>query len=190
MRFVLPLSACAGVLVVTALGGCGDALSLLPASQENKVDTVVVFAANGTGITQPSGYSIVSRSRIRLDQGNTFDFIYYINSEGRHFFLPVAAIASTGRTTGNAGFQKTDTPFEDILIAQQLGYITNDSIPITPGQTFYARSTVSQACDLGIPFYAKVQVLSIDDVHRGVSFRILSNVNCGYRGLQTGIPKQ
>src|SRR5512147_1724698 len=128
MRLVTPLSALAGVLVVSALGGCGNALSLLPASQENVVDTVVVWAATNTPIYEPSGYSIVSRSRIRLDQGNTFDFIFDIDAKGRHVFLPVAAIASTGRTTGNAGFQPTDTPFENITVAQQLGYITNDTV--------------------------------------------------------------
>jgi len=41
---------------------------------------------------------------------------------------------------------------------------------------------------LGIPYYAKMQVLFIDDAARAIRFRILTDINCGYRGLQPGLP--
>ncbi len=76
-------------------------------------------------------------------------------------------------------------------MAQQLGYVTNDSVPVTLHQVYYARSVVNTSvCTLGIPFYAKLEVLAIDDSTRSVTFRILTNVNCGYRGLEAGLPKK
>ena len=39
-------------------------------------------------------------------------------------------------------WQATDTPFDSITVAQQLGYVTNDSVPVTLHQVYYARSVV------------------------------------------------
>jgi hypothetical protein len=181
---VLPLAA-------AVLGACGDPLSLNPATVDNRVDTVTVWAANGTPVYLPSAYDIALRTRERLDQISGFDFIYAIRPAGKHVFLPLAAVAPTGRTTGNPGFQVTETPFDSITVAQQLGYVTVDTVPATLGQVYYARSAVNTTlCVLGIPFYAKLEVLSFDDAQRSVTFRILTNVNCGYRALQVGLPKK
>ena len=38
--------------------------------------------------------------------------------------------------------------------------------------------------------YAKLHVLAIDTVARRIDFEILTNVNCGYRGLEEGLPKR
>jgi hypothetical protein len=190
MRPSVLLSALAVILVVTAVGGCGSTLSLNPAVIENRVDTVVVWAANGTPIFRPSGYSIAARTTVRLDQGGNFDFIYRIDAAGRPVFLPLAAIAATGRTIGNPGFQVSTTRFDDITVGQQLNYVTNDTVHIAAGEVFFARSEVSSACTLGIPYYAKLEILAFDDTERAVTFRILSNINCGYRGLTIGLPTQ
>jgi hypothetical protein len=191
MRSAGLLSAIVLPLATAVLGACGDPLSLNPATIANQVDTVTVWAANGTPVYLPSAYDIYLRARERLDQVSGFDFLYAISPAGKHVFLPLAAVAPTGRTTGNPGFQATETPFDSITVAQQLGYVTTDTVPATLGQVYYARSALNTtACPLGIPFYAKMQVLSFDDSVRSVTFRILSNVNCGYRALEVGLPKK
>jgi hypothetical protein len=51
-------------------------------------------------------------------------------------------------------------------------------------------------CSYGIPavYYAKLHVLTIDTTStpngRRINFEILTDLNCGYRGLQTGLPSQ
>jgi hypothetical protein len=53
------------------------------------------------------------------------------------------------------------------------------------------RSRPSQ-CIYGaiVYYYAKVQVLHIDTVARRIDLRVLADQNCGYRGLEPGIPSQ
>jgi hypothetical protein len=41
---------------------------------------------------------------------------------------------------------------------------------------------------IGLPKYAKLEVLSFDDVTRIVTFRIITDDNCGFRGLEPGLP--
>jgi len=173
-----------------ALGGCGNPLSLAAPIYENRVDTVRVWAASQTPIFRPSGYSITFRQVQRLDQVATFDFLYDVDAAGQRVFLPFEAVAHTGRLAGNPGLQATPTPFEAITEAQQLGYLTTDTIPVAVGQVFYARSVIDPNCGLGIPYYAKVKVLAFDDTDRSVQFEVLANINCGYRSLVIGLPEK
>lgn len=173
-----------------AWAGCGDPLSLLPAAFPNVVDTTSIYAASGTPVTQPSGYVIAQRSPARLDQVSTFDFLYDITPAGEHIFLPLAALVNTGRASGNPGFLLATQPFDSITIALQQGYVTADTVPLALGEVLYVRSAVDPNCGLGIPYYAKLQVLGFDDSARKVTFQVLANVNCGYRGLELGLPKK
>ena len=185
-RFALSL-----LLGVPALAGCGDPLSLLPAAFENRVDTLSLWATSRSPVTQPSGYIIGQRLPVRLDQVTSFDFLYDENAAGEHYFIPLAALVSTGRTSGNPGFREEPTlGFDAITLAPQSEYISADTVRFRVGDVFYARSQVESSCGLGIPYYAKLQVLGIDAVEHFVRFRILANINCGYRGLEIGIPEK
>lgn len=190
MRPRVPLSALFTLLASATLAGCGDALSLVPARFENRVDTVTMYALTGTPVHRPSAYLMLLRSAIRLDQTSNFDFLYDINAAGEHVFLPIGAVVNTGRTTSNSGFQTTEAPFDSISTGVQTGYTTADTVYARLGEVFYLRSSVDPACVLGIPYYAKLQVLGFDDAARKVVFQILANVNCGYRSLLVGFPKK
>jgi hypothetical protein len=190
MRLSRFLPVAGGVLWAALVQACGDPLSLSPAVFENREDTVTVWAATGTPVHLPSGYSIAGRTRVRLDQISSFDFIYDISPAGRRVFIPLAALVPTEGTSGTPGLQATATPFDNIALAEQLGYVVKDSIDAVRGQVYYARSTLDGTCALGIPYYAKLEVLSFDSEARSVTFRILTNINCGYRGLQHGLPKK
>lgn len=190
MRSTGLLSAFCALTAAAALTGCGDPLSLLPARFDNREDTVSIWAATNTPIDRPSAYIIGARTRVRLDQVSTFDFLYDVDPAGRSVLLPIGAVVNTGSAGGVPGFLKTATGFDNITIAEQLGYVTKDTVVVAPGDIFYVRSTLDPNCFLGIPYYAKLQVLAVDDSSRAVRFRILTNINCGYRGLQPGLPKQ
>src|ERR1043166_4806171 len=188
MRLTVLRSAFLLLLGVTAWAGCGNELSLLPATIENQVDTTSLFATSLTPVTAPSGFQISSKTRVRLDQVNTFDFLYDVNAIGDHYFLPLAALVNTGKTTGNAGFRLASTPFDSITIAPQSDYVSSDTVFFRLGDVLFARSGVESTCTLGIPYYAKLQILAIDDSAHRVKFQVLINSNCGYRGLAVGLP--
>jgi len=190
MRPTVFRSAVLLLLGALAWAGCGDPLSLLPAVFENRVDTLAMYAASGTSVGLPSGFLIAQRVPVRLDQVNNFDFIYDITPAGEHVFLPIAALVATGRTTGNPGFQLTADDFDSITVALQQGYVSADTVRLSAGQVYFARSAVDPSCGLGIPYYAKLEVIGFDDSARKVAFRILANINCGYRGLEVGLPKK
>jgi hypothetical protein len=188
MRSSVLRSAFLLLLGASAWAGCGDPLSLNPATIENTVDTTFLFATSLTPVTDPSGFQISSKTVVRLDQVNTFDFLYDVNPAGEHYFLPLAALINTGKTTGNAGFRLATSPFDSITIAEQSDYVSSDTVFFRIGDVFYARSQVESSCSLGIPYYAKLQILAIDDSAYRVKFRFLVNTNCGYRGLSVGLP--
>ena len=185
--FRFPLALAALALASQSLS-CGDPLSLRPPVFPNRVDTVTVYAVTGTPIFQPSGYVISIRSAVRLDFFPSFDFAYHIDDAGKRSFLPYDLITGSERTSGNPGLQPTETPFETIDVAQQLGYVVRDTVEAVAGQVYYVRSELPQGCAFGTPLYAKLQVLAVDDSARAVRFQILNNINCGYRGLTVGLP--
>lgn len=179
-----------GTAASAAIAGCGGDITLGPAVFENRTDTLQLWAATGTPVYLPSAYIISIKSGARLDQISYFDFLYDITPSGEHILLPLAAVASTGTALGNPGLLPTTTSYDSIQVAEQTGYVTADTLPIRVGDIFYARSRPSASCFLGIPYYAKLQVLSIKDEDRSLFVQILSNINCGYRGLQPGLPKK
>jgi hypothetical protein len=183
------LFSAAGTLAfVAALAGCGDPLSLTPAVFANREDTVKIWAATQTSIHLPSAYTITGRSRVRLDQVTNFDFLYDISPSGRQVFIPLYALVPTTNTAGTPGLQATASAFDNITLAEQLGYVAKDSVDATLRQVYFVRSALDQTCGLGIPYYAKMEVLSFNPDERSVTFRILTNINCGYRGLEAGLP--
>lgn len=190
MRLTTLVSAASAFLTAALLAACGDPLSLAPASIENRVDTLRLYSVSQTAIQFPSAYIMAARTATRLDQVVTFDFLYDTDDDGGHFFVPYAAVAPTTQTVRLPGFLATTTAFNAITVGEQVGYVINERIPLTVGQVLYVRSAVHPNCGIGLPFYGKLEVLSFDDEARSVRFRLLVNVNCGYRGLELGIPKK
>ncbi len=188
MRSITLLFAFCVLLAAAALTGCGSPLSLLAAVVVNRQDTVKVWAASNTALNLPSGYTILARQRVRLDQVSSFDFIYDVDHAGRSLLLPLGAVVNTGSSTGIPGFQESTTPFDQITIAQQLNYITKDTVVTAVGKVYFVRANLDGSCSLGVPYYAKLEVLAIDDVERSMTFRIVTDINCGYRGLELGLP--
>jgi hypothetical protein len=114
--------------------------------------------------------------------------MYDVDPAGRTVLLPLGAVVNTGSNTGIPGFQESTTPFDDITIAQQLNYITKDTVATAVGKVYFVRATLDGSCSLGVPYYAKMEVLSIDEAARSMTFRIVTDINCGYRGLALGLP--
>ena len=125
--------------------------------------------------------------RVLESQRNDIDMVGKLtvtSATGQPVLLPRAAlgIASTG--SADPGLQKTTDTFDEIDEAPSNGYITDAKVPVAVGDRLLVRSRV--ICSLGVPLYAKIEVLSIED--GSIHFKVLADQNCGYRGLQPGFP--
>ena len=184
------------VVAAVLLAACNDPFAVLPASISNTVDTVEVYAVNGTPLDKPSGYVIPDRSPLRIGIDTpryNFDFLYRIDATTGPEFVPFSVVTPVPVGTsaaGRAGFLATTSTFDAITEAEQTGFVVDKPAKLVVGQVMYARSGLPNGCYLGIPYYAKLQILSFDASQRSVKFQILANVNCGYRGLEPGLPKR
>jgi hypothetical protein len=182
--FILALLACA------AIAACGNPLGLPPAFITNLVDTVHVYALSGTPVSLPSGYSIIGRRTIRTDQGLPFDFAFDIDSTGQAKLLPTGAL----KLGKQSGLQISAQQFDSIKIAPTSNYKEDSAQAVNVNSVLILHSS-AVTCSYGIPafYYAKLHVLEIDTTStpngRRIDFEILNDLNCGYRGLQPGVPR-
>ncbi len=176
------------IALAIVAGACSNSNSLGPASDPNIIDTVTIYALHDTPVTLPSGFSIADRLAVRTDESAAFDFVFNIDAVGQPVFLPLAVLGM-GSTSANPGFKATTKTFDEIIVADRDNYVTEDTVAFAAGDRFFARSRVV-CTSLSVPRYGKIEVLSIDPEARAVTFRYLVDVNCGYVGLQPGIPEE
>lgn len=169
-----------------ALAACGD--DGPSAGSENVVMTWQIGALTGTPLTTPSAFA-VERGAVRTDQTSEFDIGFNILRDGRPVFLPLAALGLATQRSAEPGLQLTTMSFDEIDEAPSNGYLTRDTVAIAVGERYFFRSRIT-VCNIGVPLYAKVEVLALDPAARTVTFRSLANINCGLRGLAPGIPEE
>jgi len=116
-----------------------------------------------------------------------FDFAFDIDTTGRPLLLPTGAL----RLARGSGIQLALHAFDSVKLAPSAGYNTDSGTVVDTGSVVIMHSR-PLVCSFGITsiYYAKLQVLAIDTLARRIDFRILDNVNCGYRGLEVGLPKR
>src|SRR6267378_66795 len=85
--------------------------------------------------------------------------------------------------------------FDSIKVAPTSRY-QRDSAVVVDSNTVAILHSIPSQCSFGLPnqvYYAKLHVLAIDTTSgpngRRIDFEILTDINCGYRGLAPGVPK-
>ena len=179
-------------MTIVVLGACNDPNALPDATEANLTDTVTVFAIDGTPVTNPSGFSIDIGNPVRLDQFPSFDFGYNVDGTGQSLLLPPRALGMP-ESSLDAGLlpQGTATSglqWDQITVAPFDGYNTTTAVVAEVGNTFVIRSRI--ICMIGVPRYGKIEILEINSAPDtlSVTFQVLLNQNCGYRGLEPGLP--
>jgi hypothetical protein len=173
-------------LALSAAAACSDSDNLPDPTEENLVDTVTVGSLTDTPITTASGFSVIGGA-VRTDLDPTFDFAYDIQGDpatGTSLFLPSAALGIEFGNSAQPGLMRRDEAFDDIDAAPSNGYITEEAVPVTLGERYIVRSLIT--CGIGVPHYAKVEIIGLED--NSVILKVLANENCGYRGLEPGLP--
>ena len=176
------------IFLLLALGGiaCSDSTGLPAATIANAERVDTLWALIGTPVATPSAYSLEGSRRVRTDLSVDFDFAYNLDNDGRHLFIPRSVLGIDTANTANPGLLLRNESFEAITLAPSNGYITDQPVPITVGQRYVVRSRVT--CSLGVPKYAKLEILTFDETTRIVTFRILTDDNCGFKSLEPGLP--
>jgi hypothetical protein len=171
------------------LAACSNDNLLPVASAENLLDTVTMGALRSTSVETPSAFSVFLSGAFRTDvAGNpTPDFLYDIDSVRGPAFYPAEAAGIVPPASTNPGLKRMHVPFDSIKIADQNGYVNDSLVPIDSGAVFEVRSLIT--CGTGTPYYGKIEITSIDSAAHTVTFLARMNTNCGYRGLEPGIPK-
>ena len=90
----------------------------------------------------------------------------------------------TSTSGANPGVQASSATFDEITVAPSNGYVTDSAVVVDVGQRWFVRSRVF--CSIGVPQYAKLEILSFAD--STVTFKVLADNNCGYKGLEPGLP--
>ena len=175
------------LLLALALGACSDSNGLPDATLPNVERTETLYSLVGTPVATPSAYALEGARRLRTDQTDAFDFAYSAQLDGSHVFLPRAALGLDPNSSVNPGFLIRSESFDAITTAPSNGYVSDAAVPIAVGQRYVVRSRVT--CPIGVPKYGKLEVLSFDDAAKTVTFRILIDDNCGFKGLEPGLPK-
>ncbi len=185
--FTLPLAA-----ALIAFAACNDNSFGLPtAVYGNVVDSVSLWALDGTPLNTPSGYSILGRlggaAIVRTDQTTAYDFAFNITPSGQAVLLPTGALG-LGKSSG---IILQSEPFDSITVAPSSGYQDSVAVAVDSGSVAVLRSRPYTTCAVGVVYlYAKMQVLRVDTIARRIDYNILVDLNCGYRGLEPGIPKR
>ena len=180
------------LLILAFAVGCGNPFPLPQASIENRVDTLSLYALHGTPVSTPSAYAMEFRQVVRTDQSQGFDFAFDIDTAGRAVLLPTGAL-KLGR---QSGVQISTTPFDSILIAPTSKYQLDSAVVVDSNTVaiLHSRSLTCAFAGLAGVFYAKLHVIRIDTTStstgRRMDFEILTDINCGYRGLEPGLPRR
>jgi hypothetical protein len=164
---------------------CSAELTLPPASDENVVDTVTLYALSGTPIGTYSAYQMDLKRVVRTDQTSAFDFVFDIDTAG-----PALHPSGLYGLAEGAGFQDGGAPFDSLTFAPLDGYEYQAATPIDSGDVLYVRSRPVTCLFGTFAYFGKLEVLAVDTVARRIDLQVLVNANCGYRSLEPGIPRR
>jgi hypothetical protein len=174
------------LLLLAAGAACGSGTQLSPPQFDNVVDTIVLYALTGTPIATPSGFDGVQGTAVRTDLNLPFDFAVDLD-DGTLELKPAGTL---GYAAG-AGILVSTESFDGITSAPLDGYAGDTVRTAGVGTVFVLRSRASsELCPLAgsLPRYSKFRVLGIEPADRTTTLEFLVNRNCGYRGLEPGLP--
>ena len=180
-----PPSAALVALALVGIGlGCAVTIPLATATESVASGTVTLWALTGTNLTDPSAYSVSAQQVVRTDRSSGFDFAFDVQVDTAKDTIGVFLPRGTLGLYTSGGLQVTTQAYDSIKTAPTSGYQDTLPVPVKVGMVVLAAS-MEETCPNGQvePFYAKLQIDSLDLVNRKIVFAITTDPNCGYRSL-------
>jgi hypothetical protein len=163
------------------------------ARSENIERQTPVFALSGTPVGYPTAYQFTTESLVRpqvLASGSVnFDIAFDLTSDNKVILYPVKKLVPQPPVgSPSVGLLKISSTFDAIARAPDKGYTNDSSVVVSPKEVVLIKIAGS-GCIYGDPYYAKMQIDTIIPTERRMILRTLVNLNCGYRDLTAGVPK-
>jgi len=180
-----PPSAAFVALALVGIGlGCAVTIPLAPATASVAAGTVTLWALTGTNLIDPSAYSVSGQQVVRTDRSSGFDFAFDVQVDTAKDTIGVFLPRGTLGLYTSGGLQVTTQAYDSIKTAPTTGYQDTLPVAVKVGMVVLAAST-EETCPNGQvePYYAKLQIDSLDLVNRKIVFAITTDPNCGYRSL-------
>lgn len=177
------------LMAPAVLSGCGEDFRLPPATLETEEFTLTLYALTGTPVGTASAYDLVFLSPVRTDRSTAFDFaVDMVTDASSDTVALVIPRGATGLSV-DGGVQKVALSYDALLLAPEDGYVEDSALTVDVGDVL-AFASRRQNCNFGIarPHYAKALVEAIDRDLRTIQLKVRVDPNCGYRGLDAGLP--
>jgi len=172
------------LVAILGLAACGSGTEpiLIPVPDETR-EASLVDVSTGS-IADPSAFDAITGEAVRTDQFSGWDFVFQIAEDGSTLWWPRSAIIEENE---DSGLQHVSLGFDELREAPEDGYVQFESVPISVGDVFAARSRRDPAFgSVRCRHFAKVEILELDLGEGTVSFRHLVNPNCEKRTLVLG----
>jgi hypothetical protein len=190
-------------LVAPMLSACGGTDPFAPvATLYTGLNGYVLYPLSTAPPLLPTGLQLLTQAAVRPQVSSTlglnFDLVFDRNAQGQLRVIPPKLIATVPTGTPATGIQTVTTPFDSLLRAPSSGYQYDSATVVRTGQVFAvaAQGTTSAGitCSSSAPIYAKMIIDSVVAAPEIASHRIyvrtVTDPNCGFRSLETGvIPK-
>ena len=167
------------LLLIALLPGCSGTPIGLPVPDEPTEVTVADF--NAGPLVEPSAFSWVLLQEVRTDQTSEWDFAFAFE-DGLAKLFPRASVLDQ---PSSAGLQIVDVTFDELILAPETGYITDEPLAVQVGDVLAGVSR-RQCGGVSLRRFGKMEILDIDPVSGRLTFKQLANPNCENRNLVPG----
>ncbi len=161
---------------------------------DTRLDTFSLYALTPRRAGVPNAINVTSDrapEAVRVDETISFDVALDIDASGRIVATPIQLLVNPGIANRRVALLVDSVrSFDEVLTAPRSGYV--DSLPVTfrTGQTLIIQSPSACPDPRQSPrIYAKVVVDSVRTSDRLLFVRATANLNCGFRSLEPGRPR-
>ena len=178
-------------LPIAAAVGCSSDPYAPKALYPVSSDTIRVLALNGTAAEARSGVRLLTAQSTVPDYSQAFDFALDIDANGKILLIPRSKVVSCSSICqlGVKIFPTDSVEFDKLYDAPKSGYKYDSvtTIPLGATVAFVTKDIFCQPSNISTyDLYAKMIVDSIRLSDRAIYARIVSDPNCGFRGLVPG----
>jgi hypothetical protein len=170
-------------LLMWAASGCSDPFSEFLQDVPLEPTTVELADFRTATLQEHTAFDVVGSRTVRVDQTGGWDYLFEIDESGT---VQLAPFASLSDRFSEAGLQIVDQTFEGLRNAPSSGYVIDSPTVVAEGDVLAAISRRDPTIRGRCRYYAKFEILEIDEIERTIRFNHLINPNCEDRVLIPG----